>query len=80
MPETKRKNERLVALLLVGALALNYPLLSLFSKVRLFFHIPLLFLYLFLCWALFILGVALIMERPAAPLYPLQLPKRRSQK
>jgi len=78
MPETKRKNERLVALFLIGALALNYPLLALFSKVRLLCNIPVLFLYIFLCWVLFILGVALTMERPAAPLYPLQLPTRRS--
>ena len=70
MPETKRKNERLVVLFLGGVLALNYPLLSLFGKVRLYFHIPVLYLYLFLCWGVFILGVALIMELPAAPLYP----------
>ena len=78
MPETKRRNERLVALFVIGVLALNYPLLSLFSKVKLLCNIPLLYLYIFLCWALFILGVALIMELPASPLYPMQLPKRRS--
>lgn len=78
MPETKRKNERLVALFLIGVLALNYPLLSLFSRVSLFFNIPVLFLYIFLCWALFILGVGLIMDRPASPLYPVQPPPHRS--
>jgi len=78
MPETKRKNERLVVLFLIGALALNYPLLALFSKVKVLFSIPVLFLYIFLCWVLFILGVALIMELPASPLYPMQLPKRRN--
>jgi len=78
MPETKRKNERLVALFLLGLFALNYPLISLFSKVRLYYSIPVLYLYIFLCWVLFILGVALIMELPASPLYPMQLPKRRT--
>lgn len=77
MPETKRKNERLVALFLVGLLALNYPLLSLFSQVKLLYHIPVLYLYIFLCWALLILGVALVMELPPSPLYPTPPPKRR---
>jgi len=78
MPETKRKNERLIALFLIGVLALNYPLIALFSKIMVLFSVPVLFLYIFLCWVLFILGVALIMELPASPLYPMQLPKRRS--
>ncbi len=77
MPEAKRKNERLIAIFLLGVLALNYPLLALFSKVKLVFSVPLLFFYIFLCWGVFILGVALIMERPSSPLYPLQLPKLR---
>lgn len=77
MPETKRKNERLVAIFLFGLLALNYPLLALFSKVKLVSSVPLLFFYIFVCWVLLILGVALVMELPSKPLYPTQIPERR---
>lgn len=77
MPETKRKNERLVAVFLLGLLALNYPLLALFSKVKLVSSVPLLFFYIFVCWVLLILGVALVMELPARPLYPTQISERR---
>jgi hypothetical protein len=44
MPETKQRNERLIAVLIVGLLALNYPLLSLFSKLKQVFGVPLLYL------------------------------------
>ncbi len=56
----RRGNERLAAWMLVGGLALNYPLLSLFSKPVLWFGIPALYLYLFVFWALFIAVVALV--------------------
>ncbi|MCL7489671.1 MAG: hypothetical protein M8357_16005 [Desulfobulbaceae bacterium] len=67
MPEVKRRNERLVVLLVLGFIALNYPLLSLFSKVRLFFGIPVLYLYIFTVWSLFILCMALVLEKRAFP-------------
>jgi hypothetical protein len=54
----KRGNERLIAWVLLGILALNYPLLSLFSKPVLWFGIPALYLYLFVFWVLFIAVVA----------------------
>lgn len=66
MSEAKQRNERLIAVLIVGLLALNYPLLSLFSKVKLVFGVPLLYLYLFAVWYIFIICVALILARPAA--------------
>ena len=62
LPAGKR-NERLVALVLAGALALNYPLLDVFSDERLLFGIPVLYLYLFTVWAIFIALAALITER-----------------
>ncbi|GMQ75362.1 MAG: hypothetical protein BMS9Abin01_0610 [Gammaproteobacteria bacterium] len=62
LPAGKR-NERLVALVLVGGLALNYPLLYVFSDARLLFGIPVLYLYLFAVWAIFIALAALITER-----------------
>jgi hypothetical protein len=67
MPETKQRHVRLIALLIVGLLALNYPLLSLFSRVKLVLGVPLLYLYLFAVWYIFILGVALVLARPTAP-------------
>ena len=70
MPELKPQNERLIVLLVIGVIALNYPLLSLFSKVRLLFGIPVLYLYIFTVWVVFIVCVALILEKPAAPPKP----------
>jgi len=67
MPEVKRQKERLVVMLIIGVIALNYPLLSLASRLRLLFGIPVLYLYLFAVWSLFILFLALILEKPAAP-------------
>ena len=56
---------RLVGLALVGLLALNYPLLSLFSRAQLIFGIPLLYLYLFIFWGIFIFLTAMAIERKA---------------
>jgi hypothetical protein len=63
MPVTKRQRERLIVLLLIGCLALNFPLLSLFDQTVLWFGIPVLYLYLFSLWGLFIGLMALVMER-----------------
>ncbi len=67
MPEIKRQKERLVVMLVIGIIALNYPLLSLASRVQLLFGIPVLYLYLFAVWSFFILCLALIIEKPTAP-------------
>lgn len=66
MPEVKRQTERLIGILAIGLVVLNYPLLSLFSKVKLLFGIPVLYFYIFAVWALFILCVALILEKSAS--------------
>ena len=66
MSEAKQRNQRLIAVLIVGLLALNYPLLSLFSRAKLVFGVPLLYLYIFAVWYIFIVCVALILARPAA--------------
>jgi hypothetical protein len=63
MPVTKRQRERLIVLLLIGCLALNFPLLALFDRTVLWLGIPVLYLYLFSLWGLFIGLAALIMER-----------------
>ena len=58
-----RQKERLVALVLLGALLFNEPLLGLFDRQQLWFGIPLLYLYLFAAWGAFILLAAVILER-----------------
>lgn len=58
----KSQNERLIALLVAGALALSFPLLSLFIRFSLVFGIPLLYFYLFFVWALIIVSSFLIMN------------------
>lgn len=58
LPE-RRRRERLVALVVLGALALNYPLVALFSHVKLLLGIPLLYLYLFVVWLALIALIAL---------------------
>lgn len=63
MSQHKRHKERLLALAILGGLALNFPLLSLFSQEDLILGIPVLFFYLFLIWALFVLLIALVVRR-----------------
>ncbi len=46
--------QRLAALMVVAALLLNYPLLSLFSVEGAIFGIPVLYAYLFSVWAVVI--------------------------
>lgn len=57
-----RTGERLVALLLAGIITWTYPVLFLFGADVRVFGIPLLFLYLYLSWGLFVGVVALIIE------------------
>ncbi len=58
-----RQKERLVALVFLGLLLFNEPLLGLFDRLQLWFGIPLLYVYLFAVWGVFILLAALILER-----------------
>jgi hypothetical protein len=57
------KGQRLIALFLLGALLLNYPLFSLFAGPAAVFGIPLLYVYVFAVWAALIALLALIAER-----------------
>lgn len=63
MDNGARIGERLVGVALAGAVALNYPLLYLFSGAGTVFGIPSLYLYLFLVWAALIGLMAAIMRR-----------------
>jgi hypothetical protein len=75
MAESKRQNERLIVLLIIGFITLNYPLLSLFSKVKLVFGIPVLYLYIFTVWSVFIGCMALILEKTSSSSLMNHLPK-----
>lgn len=55
--------QRLVAIVLLGCVLFNYPVLSLFSKPGTWLGIPLLYLYIFAIWALLIGLTAYVIER-----------------
>jgi hypothetical protein len=76
MSVTKRQGERLTGLLLIGLIAINYPLLALFSKYVLWFGIPALYLYLFVFWALFIGLAAAVIEKRASSGSDVQEPEK----
>lgn len=67
MSPIRRKIQRLLVLFAFGCLILNYPLLSLFSRISLWYGIPVLYLYLFVFWVVFILLIAIITERKKLP-------------
>ena len=73
MTPIKRKIQRLLMLFVFGVLIINYPLLALFNKTVLWFGIPLLYLYLFVFWVIFIMCIAFVTERKKMPTtsYPL---------
>jgi hypothetical protein len=79
MSPIRRKIQRLLVLFIFGGLALNYPILAIFSKKTLWFGVPLLYLYLFFFWIGFIAFIALVTERKKMPKtsFPLTLKEER---
>ena len=63
MTRSSLKGQRLVALFLLGCLLLNYPLISLFAGAAQVLGVPLLYVYVFLAWALLIASMAVVIER-----------------
>jgi hypothetical protein len=63
MIRSSLKGQRLMALFLLGGLALNYPLVSLFAGAVQVAGIPLLYAYVFFAWALIIALMALVAGR-----------------
>jgi hypothetical protein len=57
------KGQRLAALFLLGFLLLNYPLFALFAGSATVLGVPLLYVYVFVAWALLIGLMALVVER-----------------
>jgi hypothetical protein len=64
MLRSVNKTQRLVAIFLLGVLLFNYPLLALFNRASETFGIPVLYVYIFVAWALMIGLLALVIERP----------------
>ena len=56
------KGQRLIATFLFGCLLFNYPLLALFNVPASVFGLPVLYLYLFVAWALVIALLAWLMR------------------
>jgi hypothetical protein len=56
-------HQRLIALFLLGSALFNFPLLSIFNRAATLFGIPILYVYVFVSWALIIALVAWIIER-----------------
>ena len=54
------KNKRLASLCILGWAIFNYPILSLMNREALVFGIPLLYLFLFVGWAVLIFLMACI--------------------
>lgn len=54
MNKSSRYTERFAALFVLAALLFNPPILSIFSTPTFFLGVPLLYLYLFVAWAVII--------------------------
>ena len=63
MSPIRKKIQRLLVLFIFGILALNFPLITLFSRNTFFLNVPLLYFYLFSFWIIFIFIIALVVER-----------------
>ena len=59
---SRRLPERLTALFGAGVLALNSPLLGLFSRDLRLLGLPLLYVYLLLAWSALIIAIAVLMR------------------
>jgi type IV secretory pathway VirB3-like protein len=63
MDKPNVKRQRLVALFLLGNVLFNYPLLALFNRPDMVFGIPVLYVYIFGAWAVFIALLARVVEK-----------------
>jgi Na+-driven multidrug efflux pump len=63
MNKYRLKGQQLAAIFIMGCLLFNYPLLLIFSRNTLVWGVPLLYLYVFVSWALMIGLMIIIIER-----------------
>jgi hypothetical protein len=64
MKRTDKTGQWLIAIFAMGAILLNYPILSLFTRSAELGGIPLLYAYVFVVWALLIGLMTFVVERP----------------
>jgi hypothetical protein len=62
MDDRDIKGQRLIALFVLGCLLFNYPVLSLFNVAAVVFGVPVLYVYIFVAWALLVALMALAAE------------------
>jgi hypothetical protein len=55
--------QRLAAVFLLGCALMNYPLLSLFNRPGEILDVPLLYIYVFVAWAVLIALMAYVIEK-----------------
>ena len=65
----KKITERYVALIILTALLFNPPIMSIFNSTGLILGVPILFLYLFIAWALIIGLNAYLAKRLSTELF-----------
>lgn len=63
MDKANLKEQRLVALCMLGCVLFNYPILAIFNLPAAVLGIPVLYAYIFTAWALLIALMALAIER-----------------
>ena len=63
MLNEKAKEQRFVAICMLGIVLFNFPVLALFNVGGAVLGIPLLYAYIFAAWALLIVLLALLAER-----------------
>jgi hypothetical protein len=59
----EKKEQRFVALCMLGMLLFNFPILALFNVPATLLGVPVLYAYLFIAWAALIALMALVAER-----------------
>jgi hypothetical protein len=57
------KEQRFVALCMLGMLLFNFPILALFNVPGTLFGVPVLYAYIFIAWAVLIALMALVANR-----------------
>jgi hypothetical protein len=62
MNNWESKEQRFVALCMLGMLLFNYPILALFNVPGTLFGVPVLYAYLFIAWAALIALMAFLAE------------------
>jgi predicted tellurium resistance membrane protein TerC len=61
--QQERKGQKLIFASIIFVIAISYPFLTIANTKKNWMHIPILYLYLFGVWLVFIIWVAIIADR-----------------